>query len=194
METKVCRICGIEKNIQYFRKGRVCRSCENKKNKKWNNDNKEKMLKYQKEYYKNNINKIKEKRKIQWENWYSKNKEYVKKRKKNKNTLEKNKDKIRRTIRLSFRRKGLIKSKHTEEILGISLKNFYCYLLKTFKDNYGYEWDGIEKVHIDHIIPLAIANNEEEVIRLCNYKNLQLLKEKDNLQKSSKINFNLKGE
>lgn len=194
METKICRICGIEKSIDNFRKGKVCKKCENENNKKWNNENKEKMKEYQKQYYIEHINKIKEKRKNQWSKWSENNKHHLKEYRKNKSDLEKRKDKIRRTIRLSFRRKGFIKSKHTEEILGISLNKFYEYLLQTFKDNYGYEWDGIEPIHIDHKRPLKYATTEEEVMRLCNYKNLQLLKAKDNLQKSSKINYELKGE
>lgn len=194
METKICRICNIKKNVQDFRKGKVCKKCENENNKKWNSANKEKMKKYQKQYYIEHINEIKEKRKKQWSNWSENNKQYLKEYRKNKSDLEKSKDKIRRTIRLSFRRKGFVKSKHTEEILGISLTKFYEYLLQTFKDNYGYEWDGIEPIHIDHKQPLKYATTKEEVMELCNYKNLQLLKAKDNLEKSSKINYKLKGE
>ena len=194
MKMKVCRICGTEKSIDNFRKGKVCKKCENENNKKWNSANKEKMKAYQKQYYIEHINEIKEKRKNQWSNWSENNKHHLKEYRKNKSDLEKNKDKIRRTIRLSFRRKGFIKSKHTEEIVGISLIKFYEYLLQTFKNNYGYEWDGIEPIHIDHKRPLKYATTEEEVMRLCNYKNLQLLKAKDNLQKSSKINYELKGE
>ena len=40
---------------------------------------------------------------------------------------------------------------------------FVEYLLQTFKNNYGYEWNKVEPVHIDHIIPLKYANNEKEV-------------------------------
>ena len=91
----------------------------------------------------------------------------------------------------SFIKKGMNKSKKTEEIIGISLKEFYYYLLKTFKDNYGYEWDGKEPVHIDHINPLKQCNTEEEVIRCCYYTNLQLLKAEDNLKKGDKTNWEL---
>ena len=63
------------------------------------------------------------------------------------------------------------------------------YLLKTFKDRYGYEWDGKESVHIDHIMPLATAKTEEEVIKLCYYTNLQLLKAEDNWRKSDRLDF-----
>ena len=61
------------------------------------------------------------------------------------------------------------------------------HLYKTFFANYGYEYDGKEDVHIDHIVPLATANTEEEVIKLCHYTNLQLLKAKDNLEKGCKM-------
>ena len=65
------------------------------------------------------------------------------------------------------------------------------HLLQTFKSNYGYEWDKKEPVHIDHITPLAIAKTEEDIIKLCHYTNLQLLKAKDNLQKNSKLDWRL---
>ncbi len=64
-------------------------------------------------------------------------------------------------------------------------------LLETFKENYGYEWDGKEEVHIDHIIPLAIAETEEDVYELCYYENLQLLKAKDNLKKHDKLDYKI---
>ena len=68
---------------------------------------------------------------------------------------------------------------------------FVEYLLQTFKNNYGYEWDKVEPVHIDHIIPLKYANNEKEVFKYCNYRNLQLLKAEDNLHKGSKLDYTL---
>ena len=80
-----------------------------------------------------------------------------------------------------------MKNKHTEQILGCSINEFIKHILRTYKDNYGYEWDGKELVHIDHIIPLATAHTEKEVLNLCHYTNLQLLKAKDNLVKGSKV-------
>lgn len=47
-------------------------------------------------------------------------------------------------------------------------------------DNQG-EW------HLDHIIPLATAETEEEIIRLNHYTNFQPLWAFDNLSKGSKI-------
>ena len=93
-----------------------------------------------------------------------------------------------------FGKNKIIKKESTEKILDCSIDFFINYLLQTFKDNYGYEYNGIEKVHIDHIIPLATAKTEEDVIKLCHYSNLQLLKAKDNLEKGAKLNYELKEE
>jgi hypothetical protein len=49
-------------------------------------------------------------------------------------------------------------------------------------ENYGlYGW------HIDHIIPLASANTEDELLKLFHYTNLQPLWAEENLLKSNKI-------
>jgi hypothetical protein len=46
-------------------------------------------------------------------------------------------------------------------------------------DNYGMKgW------HLDHIIPLSSANNEDEIIKLCHFTNLQPLWWYENLKKS----------
>ena len=54
------------------------------------------------------------------------------------------------------------------------------------------EYNGTQKVHIDHIIPLATAQTEYDVYKLCHYTNLQLLNAEDNLKKRDNINFTLK--
>lgn len=81
----------------------------------------------------------------------------------------------------------MIKGSHCEEIIGTSIEGLIKYLSSTFKDRYGREWDGVEKVHIDHIIPLATAKTEEEIIRLNHFSNLQLLTPEDNISKGAKL-------
>lgn len=99
----------------------------------------------------------------------------------------------RNTIYQSFIRTGNVKQERCENLTGLPLDAFVEYLLKTYQKNYGIPWDGKEAVHVDHIIPLATASNEEDVIRLCNYTNLQLLKAMDNIRKSDRLDFQLEG-
>jgi hypothetical protein len=66
-----------------------------------------------------------------------------------------------------------------------------AYLNETFYKNYGYEYDGTDKVHIDHIIPLATAKTQEGVAKLYHYTNLQLLKAEHNQMKSDRLDFEL---
>ena len=148
-------------------------------NKVYREIHKDKEKENHKKYYENHKNKI-----------IAKTTEYEKERRKQ-DKIYKFKCQVRHLIGLSFTRKGYIKSKKTEEILGMDLLNFYNYLLRTFKNNYGYEWDGMEPVHIDHIIPLSMAKTEKEVISLCHYTNLQLLKAQDNLQKQDKTDYKI---
>lgn len=251
METKLCKKCGIEKNIDEYRKilknnkcyyRNKCKTCEcdennqrakeyYKKNKdelikknyeryknnqnyiakkkeynkkyretnkdkikedkrKWRENNKEKEKEYRKEYYYNHQEERKEKDKI----YYQKNKDKIlnKQREKcKKDKIFKMKKQIRTMIWASFSRKAYIKKAKCEKIIGCDLDCFCNYLLGTFITNYGYEWDKKEPVHIDHIIPLSTATNEEEITKLCHYSNLQLLKEEDNLHKSNKVNWEL---
>ena len=206
MKTKICRDCNIEKSIEQFRKNsRQCRSCEAiyKKeyyiktrkykleySKKYRNENKEYYKKYRKankdkskqyniDYYIKNKNKIIS-NVIRYQN------ERIKK-----DNIFKLKKQLRKMIYNSFYRKRLYKNNSTRNIIGCDLKTFINYLLKTYKDNYGYEWNGIELVHIDHIKPLKLCNTEQEVIECCHYTNLQLLKAKDNLKKGDKLNWEL---
>lgn len=143
--------------------------------KRYEEENKEKVLEYRKEYFAKNKDKI-----LQY------NRQYIKNRRKY-DDLFYFKNKVRNLISLSFKRKSYNKNTPTKEILGCDFEFFKNHLYKTFFDNYGYEYNEQEVVHIDHIIPLKIAKTEEEVKRLCHYTNLQLLKADDNLKKSAKI-------
>lgn len=150
-----------------------------KKKKEYIEKNKEKIAKRHAEYYIKNREML-----------LQKSREYRKKRKKE-DYIFRLKEDIRTVIRHSFKRKGIKKSKKTEQIIGCTITELKNHLLQTFFENYGYEWDGVEDVHIDHIVPLATVNTEEEVMKLCHYSNLQLLKAKDNMEKADKLDFEL---
>lgn len=143
-------------------------------NKQYNIDNNERRKKYKKQYHLEHR---------EYERQYSYK---LHKYKMKTDKIYKLKMQVRHLIYHSFTRRGYSKNSRTYQILGCDFNTFIGYLLNTFKENYGYEWDGKEPVHIDHIIPLATAHTEEEVIKLCHYTNLQLLKAQDNLDKSDK--------
>ena len=165
-------------------------------------ENKDKIRKRKQKYYQENRDKEIEKALNYFHNnkeeRHKYNKQYrdthkeelaKRRRKDRENDIFKMKDQVRNLIGDSFRRRGYTKKSHTYEIVGLEWQEFYEYLLNTFKNNYGYEWDGIEPVHIDHIKPLSMATTEEDVIKLCYYTNLQLLKAKDNLEKQNKTDY-----
>lgn len=93
---------------------------------------------------------------------------------------------VRQFIRASFKRQDTAKSKRSEEILGCTIEELKFHLICTAILNYG-DWSEHEAYHIDHIYPLAGADTQEDVIQLCHYSNLQLLKPTDNLSKSDRI-------
>lgn len=217
MEIKLCKKCNKEKSINEFRKNRnQCRECERKytenyrnnnheltleRTKKWREKNKDKIKKYNKNNRKKYNYEITEERKIYckkyMKKWRNDNKKHIKEYKRNsylknkENNLYILKIRVRNLIGTSFKRRSLLKPNKTEKILGCKMDFFINYLLNTFKTNYGYEWDGKELVHIDHINPLKQCNTEEEVIKCCYYTNLQLLKAEDNLKKGDKTDWRL---
>ena len=65
------------------------------------------------------------------------------------------------------------KSKRTPEILGLDYKEFKDYL----------EVEYTEGMHLDHIVPLSWANNDEEVYILNHYSNFQIITAEENLDK-----------
>lgn len=200
-----------------------CKECSAKFQKRYRKDNKERIRKSQKKYilnhkkqrsetakkyYNKNKDKIKQYHKQYHEehrvqkkeyakNYYYEHKKEYQQRKKHKlanDTMFKIKEQARKCVWTAFNRKSFRKNGKTEQILGCDFNTFYYYLLRTYKDNYGYEYDFKQEVHIDHIKPLKNAKTEEEVIKLCHYTNLQLLKAHDNLEKSDKLNWKLKKE
>ena len=150
----------------------------NERSKKWNTDNKEYKKELDKIYYQENKKSINSSRN-----------EYQKERKKS-DKLFNLKCVVRSLISNSLNRNGYSKSSKTFEILGCSFEEFKLHIESKFEswmtwDNYGlyngdlnYGWD------IDHIIPISSAKDEDEILRLNSYTNLQPL--------CSKINRDIK--
>ena len=50
----------------------------------------------------------------------------------------------------------------------------------------GMNWENRDKWHIDHIVPLATAKSEAEVLALNHFTNLRPIWSRDNLSKGAK--------
>jgi hypothetical protein len=166
--TKVCKCCGLEKDILKFRKGRnECRFCENEKCKERQRNNPEKVKAYTKQYYEKNkqiLNKKtkmwkennKDKIKNSWDIWYSNNKQKVKESKliwtnNNKDYMNeyckaryyndiiyRTKCKARSMLGNS-KKCGYNKTSRTFEVIGINCEEFIIHMIKTGYKNYP-EW------------------------------------------------------
>jgi len=182
--------------------------------KKYYDQNPEKFKLISKTYLKNNPEKIKQSnKKYYWENleyhkkrgvlWNEKNQEYrkyyrkkwrlenkehiriYKKTKYSEDIYDKLKNNLRGRINSFLKARKITKKNKTIEIVGCSPEFLKEYLEKKFVD--GMSWDNRSQWHIDHIIPLSSAKNEEEIYKLCHYTNLQPLWAIDNLKKTDKI-------
>jgi hypothetical protein len=178
--------------------------------KKWRNSNKENIKKhyqetkqtvldYQKKYRQENLDKINERKKIYYninkKEILDKNKTYRKNTKNIRNIYESNKKKnntvysllcgMRSRICNYLKKSNITKKNKTFEIVGCTPQSLKEHLEKRFVD--GMSWDNRSEWHIDHIIPLSSAKTEEELYNLCHYTNLQPLWAEDNLKKSNKI-------
>lgn len=150
--------------------------------KEWAKEHAKQLAEYNKKYRMENAETIREKKKQ-----YSK--EHVKERTQyylNKRAIDplfKLSTQVRGLIRISLKKKGYTKNSSTYEILGCDYETLMMHLKESWLRRYGKEWDG-EPYHVDHIIPLAVAKTEQEVLDLCYYKNLQMLTPHDNLVKN----------
>lgn len=120
--------------------------------------------------------------------WYLKNKEkvvaYQKTYQKNRYATDDNYktiQKLRKTITNAIKRTGNSKNKRVEDILGCSLEYFKEYISNQFQD--GMSWDNWGEWHLDHIIPISNAHNEQEAYELNRFTNFQPLWAEDNLRK-----------
>ena len=92
---------------------------------------------------------------------------------------------VRSRMKNAFRYLNLKKPAKTSAILGCDWAMFKQHFESLFVD--GMSWDNRHLWHVDHIIPLASASTEQELIALCHYTNLQPLWAEDNMSKGCKI-------
>lgn len=184
------------KNKQYY-EANIERLKE--RDKKYRDDNKEKLkeyyetnkdriAEYQKGYYEEN----KDQRKKSNKEYYEANKDQIREQKKVYRRVKYSTDvnyglivRIRGLIGVSLRRQGYSKKSRTHDILGCSYEEFKSHIENQFRE--GMSWENRDQWHIDHIIPVSYGMNEEEVIALNHYTNLQPLWAEENKSKSNKF-------
>ena len=178
---KVCIKCKEEKElIEYYKHPKTkdgylssCIICKKEYDKNYCIKNKCKRIKVAKDWKQNNI---------EISNKYFR--EYCKKRRLTE-PLYKLKCNIRNLIRSSIIKKGYAKKSKTYVYLGCSYDEFKIHLERQFAK--GMTWQNTHRWHLDHIYPVSLAKDEEELIKLNHYTNFQPLWAADNLKKGNKI-------
>jgi len=196
---KICSKCKIEKDIKYFNKDKKskdgctywCKECLYGNNNIWVKSNSE----YHKNWYKLNPDYYKEKyliHKLFQPKFTPKTKdqkrEYIRNYQKNKKLIDplyNFSTNLRVRINHAFRRTKWKKEGKTEKLLGCNFEFGIKHIENLFTE--GMNWGNYGKWHIDHIIPLSSAKNEEELTKLCHYTNLQPLWASDNIIKGKKF-------
>jgi hypothetical protein len=94
-------------------------------------------------------------------------------------------NRCRARVSKAFSREGFQKTTNTATMIGCSWEHLKAHIEKQFVR--GMSWKNRDGWHIDHIIPLASAKTNEEIVALCHFSNLQPLWKLENIAKSSKI-------
>lgn len=95
------------------------------------------------------------------------------------------KKKLRNNIRKAILSRNYSKNSNAAKILGASWNEIYSYFESKFQP--GMTWENHGEWHIDHVIPLASAKSQEELLKLNHYTNLQPLWGNENLLKGDKL-------
>jgi hypothetical protein len=192
---KICGTCkqtlslsefNISKTV-IFGLASLCKKCksESDKNYRYNPKYREEQLNRKRSYYK-----LVKLDKDKYENILKKRRE-VRDYKYEYNRLQtnpmlKSKDIIRKLLTASLKVRNIFKSKlclKSEEILGCSFSFFKDHIENQFTEYMN--WGNHGEWHFDHMVPLSLAKNVEELIKLNHYSNFRPLMAKDNLSKSN---------
>jgi predicted transcriptional regulator len=96
---------------------------------------------------------------------------------------------IRTLVAQSFRNKGFRKESKTAEILGCSFEFFKAYIEQRFMP--GMSWENRSEWHLDHVVPVASAKTEAQILRLNHYSNFRPLWAAENIRKSDSVSEQL---
>jgi len=196
VDIKKCNKCKVERllidfNKDYAKKdglNSICKVCRKEKYQ----TNREKEIQRTKKYQKKNREEVLKKKMNHAKTYFLKNHEKIKKYQKNyKSTRRKNDILFKLSGVLRSRLYGFLKKKQisktntTFDLVGCTPQELKIHLEQKFTE--GMSWDNQGKWHIDHIIPLSSATNEDGLYKLCYFTNLQPMWAADNIKKGAKI-------
>jgi hypothetical protein len=183
METKVCKKCGIYKELCEFNKDKYssdglryrCRECTSQEYRNYYYKNKDCEIERQVNYQISNIEQVKKKRRERHhKKYYS-------------DILYRIKINLRNRVKLFLASKNFdIGVNDTFKIVGCTPNELKKYIESKFTEGMSWENYSHNGWHVDHIIPLSSANTIEESIKLCHYTNLQPLWCEENYKKGNK--------
>lgn len=210
---KTCNKCVTEKPLERFSKDKhkkdglctVCKECKSEyrsayhvkhkealceRSRKWYQENREQGVASRKSYRLKNIERSRELRKQQyWRNPAAAKasvKEYNRERARV-DPVFRMAQRCKKRIWAALNEGGYTKKSRSFEIIGCTPQELANHLASQFVD--GMTFDNYGAWHIDHIVPLASAKTEKDVISLCHYSNLQPLWAQDNLRKSARLDY-----
>jgi hypothetical protein len=91
---------------------------------------------------------------------------------------------VRALLGYALRRNGYKKASKTSLVLGCSWPEFAAHIERQFLP--GMTWTNRSLWHVDHIVALATATTEADVLALNHFTNLRPLWSVDNIKKSTK--------
>ena len=183
---KKCTKCEKVKSLDEFSKAKHgkngkasrCKDCDKeyyknnrekliKNAKAYSFKNKEKIVKYKKDYFQKNKDELWRKLKI----------------KINSDSILKLSYNIRNLICVSIKRQGYSKKTKTYNILKCEYDFFMTWLNGIASNGYTY---GVGDLQLDHVVPTSLATTEQEMIILNHYSNFQLLSADENRSKGNR--------
>lgn len=180
-----------ENGIELGKSGRKWTGGKEVADKKWRENNIEKLNNYQKEWFKNNKDYRKQYHKV----WREKNKESYQEYRRNYEKNKKDSDPsyklasyTRTAIYTCLKERNVNKYKNTFDLLPYTLDDLIRHLEDKFQE--GMTWENYGEWHVDHIKPMSsfnIQSPEGKEFQECwSLDNLQPLWGKDNLIKGSR--------
>jgi hypothetical protein len=180
----------LETNKKYFKNNPEAKEKRNARRREWEKTPEQKIRRkeWAKRYYKKYPEKLREKRRNKRKTPAAKKRRVIQTaRKRKSNPLFALKHRIRSTINKCLTRCGYTKRSKSLDILGCSWEEFYKHIESKFTEGMTWSNRGMYGWHIDHIVPLAVAKTEEEIIKLNHYTNLQPLWGKENMNKKDEL-------